>query len=344
MSVRVRDSAVSARSNTYSYDAISRLATVTNAFGSADAVYDGQSTLTRFGIASYRQHYFIDPNNIRMTQTLVDGFGAIAVSYDLRGHTASAEGSGFAIDKGDQLRSATRDCKTVRFDYDANSTLVRQSNGDLTTYMVFDSRANLLGQYRSDGSVHREMVWLDGRVVGLPDGDALTIHTNAVGSTIAVTTASGTLAGQEAYFAFGKRHGHIDPSADPVGGLWFTGRTEDPTAAWSTWALAGTRRACDAFFRPTPWISRRTRFDCSTATPTPIRIPSATSTPTETFPLIKSPARGALVAHGCLSNTRGLAECDTGLSSRGADRYPRLPIGVSSPRVGSRLSASQDDV
>ena len=229
---RVRDLAFAARDSTLSYDGLSRLATVSNGYGTADTVYDGQSTLTRMGIEGYRKHYFIDPNTIRMTQTVVDGFGAIAVSYDLRGHTVSAEGSTYVFDKADQLREVTRDGKTVYFDYDANGMLVRQRIGQLTRYLVFDGQANLLGQYRPDGSVHREMAWLDGKLVGgwLADGSRSTIHTNALGSPIAFTTEAGTLAAQEAYFVFGERHGHIDPSADPVGGAWFTGRMEDPTS------------------------------------------------------------------------------------------------------------------
>ncbi len=61
-----------------------------------------------------------------------------------------------------------------------------------STHFIYNLSGQLIGEYRSDGSLSREYVWLDGLLLAVLDNSGMHfIHTDHLGSPRAVTSASG---------------------------------------------------------------------------------------------------------------------------------------------------------
>lgn len=209
-----------------SYDALDRLVGVTA--GSAQGgngvfAYDPLDNLRRLDQGSRTGRYEYSPTTGRLS-ALKDAAGATLATYthDARGNLTSRTQGGathtFTFDEANRLRSTT--LAGSSYAYDGLGRRVSDTSGGVTAMSLYSREGKLL--YRDDPQAGRKYyyVYLAGSLVAersepRPTGvDTIVYqHTDALGSPVAETDASGTVVKRERMTAYG----------EPADGGWENG-------------------------------------------------------------------------------------------------------------------------
>ncbi|MGY0799872.1 hypothetical protein ACW7G0_12565 [Lysobacter sp. A286] len=130
----ISDGATAAQrgNRTMSYDGLDRLtATTSPMFGTATYAYDVLDNLTGLSIggAKARDHSYCYDAHWRLTNVKTGGCGGstvIGLGYDVQGNVANKNGSTFAFDYGNRLRTSTVG-GTASYVYDGHGRRVRDA-------------------------------------------------------------------------------------------------------------------------------------------------------------------------------------------------------------------------
>ena len=214
----VTDYTTSARqTKAMAYDGLDRLTGTTSPmFGSASYRYDAQDNLAQVqvtGGSAVRNHYYCHDgaNRLAFLRSGPDCNGSpavVALGYDAQGNLAFRNGSTYSFDYGNRLRGTAGQ----RYRYDADGRRVRSDTaGSQLQYSQYAKDGRLVWQRDEVTGQRRVNVYLAGSLVAEYSRPLATntvtasyFHTDALGSPIAKTDASGTVTETSEYEPFGK--------------------------------------------------------------------------------------------------------------------------------------------
>lgn len=222
---------VNNQSKSMVYDNLDRLTSATSPmFGTASYTYDTLDNLKRVSVTGgnrVRDHtYVYNANNVLTNvQETSNGTSVIGLTYDAQGNLANKNGVTTTFDFGNRLRSTAG----VTYRYDAQGRRVRLDNaGGSLKYSFYSQDGRLVWQRDEPASKRISNLYLAGSVVAelsRPIGSGTVTlsyyHTDALGSPIAKTNASGSVLEKTKF----EPYGLMDrPNDDRVG---FTGHVMD---------------------------------------------------------------------------------------------------------------------
>ena len=203
----------------YGYDKANRIVNLNDpqAFSyTAQYSYDAKDRLTQQVLGGQTLKYSYDPNDNRLTQTKtksgvtstvsdtiasdsnrVTARQGSALEYLATGQITRDAARTYRYDEAGRLLSTQRDLQGVSYTYNALGQRIKKVSANNTIYFAYDELGQLLGEYDSQGTMLREYVWLEGRLVGmlshqLPN-QLLSIHTDHLGSVRAVSQGNRVL-------------------------------------------------------------------------------------------------------------------------------------------------------
>ncbi len=221
-------SGIKNQSKSMVYDNLDRLTSATSPmFGTASYTYNTLDNLKTV-VAPNRNHTYIYDAKNRLTNVTntVGGDSVIGLTYDVQGNLANKNGVATVFDYGNRLRSTVG----MSYRYDALGRRVRADNaGGQLRYSFFSSDGRVTWQRDEPAGKRISNVYLAGSLVAelsRPIGsntETLTyLHTDALGSPIAKTDASGTKIETSEYEPYGKLLNR--PNDDRLG---YTGHVMD---------------------------------------------------------------------------------------------------------------------
>lgn len=209
------------------YDGLDRLRTATGPWGSAAYTYDGVDNL-RTSVVGNRSltHQFADGTN-RLTG--LSGSQSVAVAYDARGNVVQRGSRSFTFDIANRMRSASGAVNFYDYDGFGRRSWVAFADGrtQLNAYGWADPTGAtgrlLFSEHSHQGQTR--YVYLGGKLIA--EHNAQTgvrfAHTDALGSPVAWTSASGTLvAAVTRYEPYGATAEGPQPAS-----IGFTGHVND---------------------------------------------------------------------------------------------------------------------
>ncbi len=233
-----RETAGTTASRTVEYDALDRLTalkagpTLVQGFG-----YDATGNRTHkttTGTATYQY----GANDHRLAQV-----GATARSYDAAGNTTSTTARTFTYDDRGRMRQVFSGSSLSReYRYNALGQRVAKLHPTpaSTVFFVYDEAGQLLGEYKPDGTMIREYLWLDDTLVALRAGYAghrfqyvLTDHLGTPRAVVLPSSNAILWRWNLTTTAFGEHAAVTDPDADGINyqfnlrypGQYFDGET-----------------------------------------------------------------------------------------------------------------------
>lgn len=220
----ITDNQLGSGGRTMTYDGLDRLRTVNapGVWGTATYDYDPLSNVRSSIVGTSNSSLSYDSSN--RLSTIVTNGAALGLSYDVQGNVNGRGSLGFYFDQGNRLQLANG---VANYLYDG---LGRRtgifSNSGLSQRQMYDSAGRLLYETRQVGASAgwTRYVHLNGKLIATIDSAANTTyqHTDALGSPVASTSASGTLLARTWYEPYGKVAAGATPS-----GPGFTGHVND---------------------------------------------------------------------------------------------------------------------
>ncbi|MHC9086277.1 RHS repeat domain-containing protein [Luteimonas sp. RIT-PG2_3] len=237
----ISDGRTGSRGNrTMTYDAQDRLIeTVSPMFGTAIYTYDVLDNLTRVqvgataNLAARDHHYCYDSawrlTNIK-TSSCTTGATVTGLGYDVQGNLANKNGLAYTFDYGNRLRLVMQGSTWVEsYRYDAHGRRVRSfhSGGVLRSFYGQDGALRFQRNEQTGKDI--DHILLNGSLVATREvpiaGGAAVVkyqHTDALGSPVAITDASGMVIERSEYEPYGRVGNRA--ARDGVG---YTGHVED---------------------------------------------------------------------------------------------------------------------
>jgi RHS repeat-associated protein len=226
----------------YTYDADGRLTAVTQGgVPSESYTYDANGNVTSRSSFGVTTSVTFDKND-RVTSA-----GGVAYAYDADGFLSGRGSDTFAYDVRGELLRATVGGTTVSYDYDAAGRRVARREGARTTEYFYLTPTDVRVAFTRDSVVGVTQYFYDDahRLFAIERGGSrYAVVTDAVGSPLALLSATGTVLGTASYDAYGRLSGSPIANlelgfaggiADAVTGLVrFGARDYDPvTAHWT---------------------------------------------------------------------------------------------------------------
>ncbi|MFY2763749.1 RHS repeat domain-containing protein [Arenimonas sp. MALMAid1274] len=236
----ILDSLDGARNRWMGYDELDRLTMAASAsFGGSDHThrftYDALDNLRSWkhpGVKDFA-NYDYDVNQ-RLTGLRNTGGTALhTMAYDVQGNVTSKDSQGFTFDYGNRLRATTgTGAESYRYDAYGRRVQTTQTASGARTLWQYAQNGQLMFSSKlpvGGGQTTHENVYLGGSLVAIIDHDwpsnAITglkyQHTDALGSPVAETNASGVVTNRIKYDPYG---GSIGTA---VNGMGYTGHVMD---------------------------------------------------------------------------------------------------------------------
>ncbi len=190
---------------TYAYDANGNRTTLTDATGTTTFGYDANNRLTSAGSATYSYD-----NNGNLTNIST----GISLTYDAHNRTSQTSLPGGLV---------------VQYTYDGDGVKIRRIEGSAVTRYYHDGIRPIY-ETKADGSRNADLERdIFGNLLARRDaaGTRHYYHHDGLGSTVGLTDASGAVAAQRSYDAWGNRR---TSSGSAPGNYQFTGAELDPTS------------------------------------------------------------------------------------------------------------------
>ncbi len=156
------------------YDVLDRLNSASETGASYGWTYDANGNAqTQTG--TYASTFNVSPSSNQLNSTT--GNLVRTYSYDAAGNTLGYGAASFTYNDRGRMATATTSSGTTHYTYNAVGELF-QKTGSTTTFLVYDERGHLLGEYSSNGSLIQETVWLDDMPVATlrPNGTGITAY------------------------------------------------------------------------------------------------------------------------------------------------------------------------
>ena len=168
----------------FAYDDLNRLTTVTQATGSTGYSYDasGNRTIKTIGGTAYTQTIDVASNRLVVTR---DVSGSASVTHDVSGNVVDDGSATYSYSDRGRMAGASTAGGSVTYAYNGLGLRARKSGSAVSTgaaYYVYDEAGQLLGEYDQTGNPIYETLYLNTTPVG-----AIKQTGTAGSSSIAVT-------------------------------------------------------------------------------------------------------------------------------------------------------------
>jgi RHS repeat-associated protein len=211
------------------YDGLDRLKTANapGVWGNASYSYDAVDNLTVANVGSRTVGLSYDAKN-RLSSATINGV-SVPYGYDPRGNITGKGPQSYAFDLGNRLKSVG---STQGYVYDGHGRRVRVIAGaNGTRIQVYTNDGKLMWSTNSATGSSTAYIYLGGKQIAEWEKTGTTattryLHTDALGSPVARSNASGGLINRTRYEAYGNVAAGVEPGPG-VGLLGFTGHVQD---------------------------------------------------------------------------------------------------------------------
>jgi len=204
------------------YDGLDRLRQAAGPWGNATYAYDALDNLVTSTVGSRSlSHDFLDGTN-RLNR--LTGSQSVTFGYDANGNVTQRGTQTFAFDIGNRMLSATGKANYL-YDGHGRRNLVFFTGGDYM-HQAYTQDGRLRFAWRQSDGGSRRYVYLSGKLIAETAQSGVTTysHTDALGSPVAVTDSSGSVAYRTRYEPYGAT---VAGSTNPPR-IGFTGHVNDP--------------------------------------------------------------------------------------------------------------------
>jgi RHS repeat-associated protein len=235
----ITDHALNTFTRTLGYDALDRLTSAGNAGiwgGSFAFHYDPLDNLRRSSGPGQDWTWHYNTTTWRLDRLAPASGPSIAIyGYDSRGRATSRNSQTFTYDQAERLTQVGPNVASYRYDGHGRRTLI--TKGATRTVQVYSQAGQLL--YETPADTNSDRIFIDGFEPGTGNGSKRYIyldnhliaeagsngvrylHTDALGSPVASTNASGTITDRSYHFPYGRT---VSP---PQPGPGYTGHVTD---------------------------------------------------------------------------------------------------------------------
>jgi RHS repeat-associated protein len=217
------------------YDGLDRLTAAGSWMFGGDAwnyfTYDKLDNLTSWKLAGVKDYaeYYYEPGTHRL-MSLRNSMGSTVAGfdYDPQGNLSNKNGQLHKFDYGNRLRTAPAG-ETYRYDGHGRRVLARSPQGDLFSYYAQSGQLLYQSDERKPGIDLQEHIYIAGSLIATRHRNYTTgatevkyQHTDALGSPVAVTNASGAVIERTQYEPYGAIVGGAKKQ-----GIGYTGHVMD---------------------------------------------------------------------------------------------------------------------
>lgn len=200
---QITDNIETAYSTTYTYDNYNRLSNATaNAF-SRNYQYDEWGNVKNF--SGLTLNYATNGSGAPSTNRLLSDSQGGSYTYDAAGNQTAGAGQSYSYDGANRLKEVGTGGANV-YGYDGDGKRVKKTEGGATVYYVSSTVLGQTAMEVSSASVQTSYVYHNGRIAAQmnPDGQFYWRHGNHLGSTRAMTDASGNLSYKAQHDPYGQ--------------------------------------------------------------------------------------------------------------------------------------------
>lgn len=216
----------------YQYDALNRLTLATYPDATSESfTYDAMGNRTALNSTtegSVTYSYDAADRLVQIAATTIDGTTTTPLTWDADGNLLSQGDTTFTWDAANRLLSVSSPGQTSAYSYSGDNRRASQTVNGVTTSYIYDlvgGLATVLSE-TSGADTTLYTYGLDLVASTGPAGQQTYYHTDALGSTRALTDGTGALAGTYTYTAFGKVRSQAGAASTT---FQFTGEQVDPS-------------------------------------------------------------------------------------------------------------------
>jgi len=199
----ITDSLDATKSQTFTYDKLSRLLSADGGYGSLGFTYDKignrLSKTDNNNVDTYA--YATDAHRLLN----ITGSNANTFTFDAIGNTLTKGDLTFTYNKQGRLKSASKTGMNAEYVYNFQGQRVSKQVDGVTTHFVYDLNGQLIAEADSTGTIIKEYAYLNGqRLSVFENGATYFVHTDHLGTPIALSDSTGTVQWKAHYTPFGK--------------------------------------------------------------------------------------------------------------------------------------------
>ncbi|MBD3667344.1 MAG: RHS repeat protein [Kangiella sp.] len=193
----------SSKSQAFSYDALGRLTDASGDYGTQSYTFDpigNRLSKTQYGVT--------DSYTYSSTSHQLQSVGTINLTYDAIGNTLTKGDLTFTYNQVGRLATASKTGMNATYGYNAQGQRVKKTVNDGTSTIItlyhYDQAGQLIAETDGQGNLLKEYLYLDGQRLATVDNGALYyIHTDHLGSPLALTDSNGTVQWKGSYDPYG---------------------------------------------------------------------------------------------------------------------------------------------
>jgi RHS repeat-associated protein len=193
----------STKNQAFSYDALGRLTDASGDYGTQSYTFDGignRLSKTQDGVT---ENY-----TYSSTDHQLQSVGSTNLTYDAIGNTLTKGDLTFTYNQAGRLVTASKTGMNASYSYNAQGQRVKKVVDDgtssETTLYHYDQGGQLIAETDGQGNLLKEYLYLDGqRLATVDNGNLYYIHTDHLGSPLALTDNYGTVQWKGSYDPYG---------------------------------------------------------------------------------------------------------------------------------------------
>jgi len=199
----ITDSLNTSTNQTFTYDKLSRLTNANGEYGSLAYAYDKIGNRLSKTDNSNVDNYEYGSTSHQLTK--MTGSNPLTFSYDAIGNTLTKGDLTFSYNQQGRLKTASKVGMNANYTYNSNGQRVLKQVEGVTTHFIYNLNGQLIAEADANGVIQKEFIYLNGRRLATINGNTLYyVHTDHLGTPIALTNEAGIVQWKAHYTPFGK--------------------------------------------------------------------------------------------------------------------------------------------
>ncbi len=199
----ITDSIDATKSQAFTYDKLSRLLSADGGYGNLGFTYDKIGNRLSKTDNSNVDTYAYASDTHRLLN--ITGANPNAFTHDAIGNTLTKGDLTFTYNKQGRLKSASKTGMNAEYVYNFQGQRVSKQVDGITTHFIYDLNGQLIAEADSNGTIIKEYAYINGqRLSVFENGATYFVHTDHLGTPIALSDSTGTVQWKAHYTPFGK--------------------------------------------------------------------------------------------------------------------------------------------